>query len=87
MACKQLGFEHGAAAFTRGSAFGSIYARAYLGSLRCTGGENTIQECPGLNEDYGCGTDESAGVICKSKSTYSSTYSSTLLNCQLFRGR
>ncbi len=50
--------------FTTGSKFGIVPPNFSFDNVVCSGNEALLEDCAHLKEDYDCGIDEGAGVIC-----------------------
>jgi hypothetical protein len=62
--CKQLGFPLGAQTAHSSSYFGTVSANFSYDNVECLGSETTLDACKHLNV-HDCGTNEGAGVTCK----------------------
>lgn len=64
VACRQLGFNRGAAKFVSASWYGEAEDGLYLmDDVKCAGDEKRLQKCS-YNIDHDCDKNEAAGVIC-----------------------
>jgi len=60
--CRQLGY-YGLDRVTRGSRFGRVSESFAMDDVRCSGDEESLQDCQ-FNPSDNCGGEEGAGVIC-----------------------